>query len=178
MFKKILVALDHSPMARSLFEQALLLAQEQHASLVLVHVISMEDEAMYGTDPLYVNPIYGAPGPTIGAEVWYEQWQLFRNRCLEQLQNFAAQATQAGVETECTQVTGSPGKMICHLASLSGADLILVGSRGRSGISEMLLGSVSNYVLHHAPCSVLVIKSPVEEKHSEPAKDYQLKMNK
>ena len=37
------------------------------------------------------------------------------------------------------------------------ADMIIVGNRGRSGLSEFFLGSVSNYVMHHAPCSVLVV---------------------
>ncbi|NJR65036.1 MAG: universal stress protein [Leptolyngbyaceae cyanobacterium CRU_2_3] len=167
MFKKILVALDHSPMARFIFDQALSLAREHHTSLKLVHILSVEEETFSSTDLLYGNPIYGAPGPTIGAAVWYEQWQVFKNQSLEQLQGFALEANQAGVEAECTQISGNPGKMICHLASIAGTDLILVGNRGRSGLNELLLGSVSNYVMHHAPCSVLIVKSPAKGEHSD-----------
>ncbi len=42
---------------------------------------------------------------------------------------------------------------------IGGADLIVLGRRGRTGLAEALLGSVSNYVLHHAPCSVLVVQA-------------------
>lgn len=42
------------------------------------------------------------------------------------------------------------------------ADLIVVGSHGRKGLSEMLLGSVSNYVVHHAPCSVIIVHGQIE----------------
>lgn len=52
--------------------------------------------------------------------------------------------------------------MICELARNWNADLIILGRRGRTGLSELLLGSVSNYVLHHAPCSVLTVQQPKE----------------
>jgi hypothetical protein len=52
-----------------------------------------------------------------------------------------------------------PGPTICKLAHDWPADLIVLGNRGRSGMAELLLGSVSNYVLHHAACSVLVVKT-------------------
>ncbi|MEO0350033.1 MAG: universal stress protein, partial [Cyanobacteria bacterium P01_A01_bin.15] len=42
------------------------------------------------------------------------------------------------------------------------ADLIMMGRRGRSGFSELLLGSVSNYVMHHAPCSVLTVQGVLQ----------------
>ncbi|MGF1516635.1 MAG: universal stress protein, partial [Nodosilinea sp.] len=51
----------------------------------------------------------------------------------------------------------SPGRVICTLAKTWAADLIVVGSHRRKGLSELFLGSVSNYVMHHAPCSVLVV---------------------
>ncbi|MGQ9872468.1 universal stress protein [Leptodesmis sp.] len=41
---------------------------------------------------------------------------------------------------------------------MGGADLILIGNRGHTGLKELFLGSASNYVLHHAPCSVLTVK--------------------
>jgi len=54
--------------------------------------------------------------------------------------------------------------MICELAIDWNADLIMMGRRGRSGIAEFFLGSVSNYVLHHAPCSVQIVHLPVASK--------------
>ncbi len=48
------------------------------------------------------------------------------------------------------------------MARNCGADVIVMGRRGHSGLSELILGSVSNYVLHHAPCSVLIVQYPVK----------------
>ncbi|MBE9048435.1 universal stress protein, partial [Pleurocapsales cyanobacterium LEGE 10410] len=67
-----------------------------------------------------------------------------------------------GVQTEFNQLTGNPGRLICELAADWSADLILVGSRGLKGLKEMFLGSVSNYVTHHAPCSVLIVRDSTE----------------
>lgn len=56
-----------------------------------------------------------------------------------------------------TQVAvGDPADEICRVAEAIGADLIIVGRRGLSGVRELLAGSVSSKVVHHAPCSVLV----------------------
>ncbi|MCZ8054719.1 MAG: universal stress protein, partial [Microcystis sp. LE19-12.2C] len=49
-------------------------------------------------------------------------------------------------------------KTICKVAREENIDLIVIGRRGRSGLGELFLGSVSNYVLHHAPCSVLIVQ--------------------
>jgi nucleotide-binding universal stress UspA family protein len=83
------------------------------------------------------------------------------------LQSLSAQANTAGVNTEFTQNTGNAGRMICELATVWNADLIIMGRRGRSGIAEFFLGSVSNYVLHHAPCSVQIVHLPVSAKTEE-----------
>ena len=55
---------------------------------------------------------------------------------------------------------GDPRDVIVRLAKERGADLIVVGSHGRSGISKLILGSVANHVVTHAPCSVMVVKQP------------------
>ncbi|MGL4622525.1 MAG: universal stress protein, partial [Chroococcidiopsis sp.] len=53
-------------------------------------------------------------------------------------------------------------RLICDFALAWKADLIVTGRRGRRGLSEFFMGSVSNYVLHHASCSVLTVQSPVQ----------------
>ena len=57
--------------------------------------------------------------------------------------------------------------MICELAKFWNADLIIMGRRGRSGLAEVFLGSESNYVLHHAPCSVQIVHLPVSSKAAD-----------
>lgn len=55
-------------------------------------------------------------------------------------------------------IEGDPGPAICELADEMGAALIVVGSHGRGFLSKVLLGSVSSYVVRHAPCAVMVIR--------------------
>jgi nucleotide-binding universal stress UspA family protein len=72
------------------------------------------------------------------------------------------EATAAGVSAQFTLNYGDPGKMICALAKSYDADLIIVGRRGLNGLSELVMGSVSNYIFHHAPCDVLTIQGKVQ----------------
>lgn len=58
---------------------------------------------------------------------------------------------------------GSPESRIVETAEESGTDLIIVGSHGYSRWERLLLGSVSQSVVHHAPCSVMVVRSPAED---------------
>ncbi|HQZ97301.1 MAG TPA: universal stress protein, partial [Pyrinomonadaceae bacterium] len=57
---------------------------------------------------------------------------------------------------------GSPGSRIVETAEQIGADLIIIGSHGYRRWERILLGSVSSSVVHHAPCSVLVVRLPAE----------------
>lgn len=156
MFKKILVALDHSEIGQQVFDQALALAKVTGASLILLHVLSAEEEGSPYL-PILSNLDYY---PGLGAqnfEYYQKQWESFKNEGLQHLQSFSAQANTAGVNTEFTQNVGLPGRLICQVAVNFGADLIVMGRRGRTGLVELFLGSVSNYVLHHAPCSVQIV---------------------
>ena len=164
MYKKILAAMDNSHMGRTVFEQALSLAKMGQADLMLLHVLSGAEENSPLPIPSLAGEIYWAPGAEVDLERWREQWARYESECLETLQARAATANQADVNTEFRQLAGSPGRTICHLARTGGAELIVLGNRGRSGLSELVLGSVSNYVLHHAHCSVLVLKSSGNDK--------------
>lgn len=158
MIKKILVAIDRSERNRSVFDSAMLLAKTTGASLMLLHTLS-EEEADYPILPTYAYyPMVNENNYDLYQEklAEYKQWGL------DFLQDLTEKAKAAGVETEYTQLTGNPGRTICELAKNWSADLILVGSRGLRGLKEMFLGSVSNYVTHHAPCSVLIVRSPIE----------------
>jgi len=160
MFHKILVAMDTSAIGKNVFDEALSLAKVNNASLMLLHVLSAEE---VGRPPMPLIPSMGY-FPTVHEktlEIYREQWQALEKQGLQLLRSRADEATLAGVSTEFTQNPGSPGRTICELARNWRADLIVMGRRGHSGLSELILGSVSNYVLHHAPCSILTVQRPV-----------------
>ena len=156
---KILVAVDRSQSSRAIFDSALSLAQTTGATLMLLHVMT-KTETGYPTLPTYS---YYPMVDDRQYELYQQQFAKYQQWGLDFLQNLTEEATAAGVNTEYTQLTGNPGRMICELASNWSADLILVGSRGLKGLKEMFLGSVSNYVTHHAPCSVLIMRKPIDE---------------
>jgi nucleotide-binding universal stress UspA family protein len=68
-------------------------------------------------------------------------------------------ADAIGIATVETHVErGEPGTVLCERANALGVDVVVVGSRGRGAIRRALLGSVSTYVVHNAPCPVLVVR--------------------
>jgi nucleotide-binding universal stress UspA family protein len=160
MFKKILVAVDKSDITEYVFESSISLAKVLNAKVMLLHVLSPLDEG-------YPTPVYPGPDsmyPSMHEEAirsYAKQWENFEREGVNLLKSLADRATAAGIVTDFNQNAGDPGRTICDIARTWNADLIVVGRRGRSGLSEMILGSVSNYVLHHAPCSVLTVQGPL-----------------
>jgi nucleotide-binding universal stress UspA family protein len=66
---------------------------------------------------------------------------------------------ELGIAVTTQHILGNPTSVICSVACELGIDTIIIGRGGRNGIAEAVLGSVSNYVFHHAPCSVWAIFS-------------------
>ena len=159
MFKKILVAVDSSPTGTQLFETALTLTRMNQAELMILHVLSTEDERSPIPMLTDTQQLYWGPVSQFNLEDWRQQWDAYGSESMKQLQAYAAEANNQGITAEFRLATGSPGRIICQLAQSWGANLVVVGSRGLTGLQEFLLGSVSNYVLHHAPCSVLTLKA-------------------
>lgn len=157
MFQKILVAIDLSETSKPVFDRALVLATATHAALMLLNVFSAFEEG-YLYPP--TDTVYSMSSTLHGDAVaaYLQQWKQVEELGLKNLQSLAKQARDVGVEVEFMQKLGAPGRVICSIAHTWGADLIVVGCHGRTGISELVLGSVSNYVLHHAPCSVLTVR--------------------
>lgn len=69
------------------------------------------------------------------------------------------EAREAGVTAEFLVWEGEPGDSIAAAAEAEHADIVVVGTRGRSGAERMLLGSVSDHVVRHADCPVLVVRA-------------------
>jgi nucleotide-binding universal stress UspA family protein len=168
MYQKILVALDNSPTSDALFAEALDLAQATEGALLLVHSLSNQEDSSPMPMATQFDNIYWAPGTELDLEAWRQAWVHYENESLERLRRYAATANTAGVTAEFRQLIGNPGSTICKAAQEWNADLILIGSRGRTGLAELVLGSVSNDVMHRAPCSVLVVKASALEVSHHP----------
>lgn len=155
MINKILATIDRSDRSQSVFDTAVSLAQSTGANLMLLHILSEEDPG-YPILPAYA---YYSVLKGSGDGIFQEQFNEYEQQEADFLRDLAQKAIAAGINTEYIQLSGIPGWEICEAASSWSADLILVGSRGLRGLKEMFVGSVSNYVTHHAPCSVLLVRT-------------------
>lgn len=70
----------------------------------------------------------------------------------------AAELEKAGLKAQPLVASGDPRFVLVDTAAHDGADLIVVGTHGRTGVKKLLLGSVASHVVSHAPCSVLVVR--------------------
>lgn len=161
MFNRILVAVNQLDTGNAVLEEAIDLAKGMGAELVLLHVLSPSEHifpssGIFLTDGGYLDvSLYEA------AIKSYEQtWQAYRKLYSDQLHALAKTAEAAQVKVEVVEALGQTGEMICEIARTRQVSLIMIGRRGLTGAKELLWGSVSNYVLHHAPCAVLVVQSP------------------
>ncbi len=157
MFNKILVAVEDSEMGQYVFTEALALAKATNARLMLLYVLCSYEQQ-------YLNPLTAAAYPSFYSEAtnaYTKRWEELKEEGINFLQSLSNQAQAAGVTVEFTQRVGEPGPMICEGSQSWEADLIVMGRRGLRGIKEFLLGSVSNYVLHHATCSVLALQGRI-----------------
>jgi nucleotide-binding universal stress UspA family protein len=160
MFNKILAAIDASESSKKVFDEALSLAKLSNAQLMLLHVLSPLDEGY----PTLMFPGAADVYPNLYDEIiksYKTQWQEFEEQNLNILRSLSTEADKAGITAEFSQNSGDAGKTICNVANSWRADLIVMGRRGHKGLSELLLGSVSNYVIHHASCSVLTIQGNI-----------------
>ncbi len=153
MYQKILAAMDISKVGNQVFETALNLAKLNNSQLKLLHVLSPEEEE----SPISFGVVSREFNKELIAE-YQQKWEDFEKRCLEMLQSRTKQATTEGVSTEFIQAQGVPGKQICKVAEEWSPELIVMGRRGHSVFSELVIGSVSSYVIHHVQCSVLVVQ--------------------
>jgi nucleotide-binding universal stress UspA family protein len=156
-YRKVLVALDHVSQA-AVFAQGLSeVKSQENASLMLVHALRMDTDIPTGTF-MGLGTIADLDTYGVLKRVQQEKIQQEREKSLAWLQTYQQEAIDQGIPTEITCITGQPGTGICELAQNWGAELIVLGRRGHQGITEVVLGSVSNYVMHHASCSVLIVQ--------------------
>lgn len=160
MFSKILVAIDDSDMTQQVVDEAIFLAKATGGILMFLHVISLYDNEPY-FDPLFMQSnILDAELHNEAYKKTLNVWEEFKQGKVNWLRLLCESAAFSGVKAELTLNIGEASKRICDFSRSWNADLIVIGRRGRRGFSEMFLGSVSNYVMHHASCSVLTVQVP------------------
>lgn len=136
----LLVATDGSPESRRAAAHALYLARALGARLIALSVVDTHRAQSLG--------------------IYYKEAVQELTRDAEAaVAETVAMAKDAGVEAEEMLAEGSPGPQICRVAADRGADLVVVGATGKTGLQEILLGSVSAYVADHAKRPVLVVRS-------------------
>ncbi|MEO0433009.1 MAG: universal stress protein [Cyanobacteria bacterium J06656_5] len=158
MIRKIVVGLDSSDLSIKALQKAIMFAQSCDAELKLVHVLVDSEPGAPQFSGYFGGPLYPSMDSTV-VESYQAAWNQFVERSQSSLNQQLSEARQSGVNASGSLLCGNPGAKLCELAQTWNADLVIVGSRGLSGFSELLIGSISNYVVHHSPCSVLVVHS-------------------
>jgi nucleotide-binding universal stress UspA family protein len=146
MFKSIVVGTDGSDTAGQAVRQAVDLARAVGAKIELVSAYEPVPEQRLREERR------DAPEDL--------QWVINPREDVDTtLQAAAAVAREAGVEVDVYPRQGDPADAILDVAEEREADLVVVGNKGMTGARRFLLGSVPNKVSHHAPCSVLIIRT-------------------
>lgn len=146
---KILIGVDDSPCSRAAL--ALVRRLEWPAKTKVV-VVSAVRRMVPAYTELYV------PALADNDELFREQTRAHQ----EVVSGAELELRDTGLATEARVLSGDPREALVQAAKDEGADLIVIGSHGRSGIAKLLMGSVASHVVTHAPCSVLVVKTGAE----------------
>ncbi len=149
-FSKVIVATDFSEDSARALEYGETLARAFSAEIILLHV----DQPL---SPVMFTPDLGA-GMEIGAMSQLAEEQ--RLAAQRELDRIVARLRESGIKARSLLRVGAPFVEIINAAQSEGADLIVLGTHGRSGLSHVLLGSVAERVVQKAGCPVLTVRHP------------------
>jgi nucleotide-binding universal stress UspA family protein len=146
MFRSIVVGTDGSDTARKAVDEAIDLARTVGATVCLVSAYEPVSQARLREEAKQTPPDL--------------QWMVNPREEVDSTLSDAADVVRdAGLGVETFAREGDPADAILDVAEERGADLIVVGNKGMTGARRFLLGSVPNKVSHHAPCSVLIVRT-------------------
>jgi nucleotide-binding universal stress UspA family protein len=137
-WKKIVLATDGSRFSTAAAERAITLAKSYGGELKVISIVDVPTE-FYAEAPQAVEDMV--------------------KKATGYVNDVKKQATEAGVKTETFVAEAEAYEAIINLAKEQNAEMIVMGSHGRTGLKRLLMGSVTEKVISHAPCPVLVIKS-------------------
>ena len=138
---KILLPIDGSEASFKTAKYAIALANQINASIIMLHVITVPDF------PRYLKSI----------DVYYEEVKKEVENWFDMIADFW-QNKNLKIKTKSVTGAFSVVESIVEVADKENADIIVIGSRGRSQFKKLLLGSVTNGVVTHAKCPLLVVK--------------------
>ena len=138
MYRNIILAYDGSKFSNKALQEAISLAKSSGGSLLILSVVDITDE--FESE---------APGLT----------DKMTEKLLKMAQKALGKAVAAKIKAKIEVHVGDAYEMIVDIAKKKKADVIVMGSHGRTGLTRLLMGSVTSRVIGHAPCSVLVVKA-------------------
>jgi nucleotide-binding universal stress UspA family protein len=142
--RRILVPLDFSHHAEAILEWGAHLAKEHGSHVILVHAYHL---------PVEFQQLEGAYLPP-------DFWTNVKTEAQQVLERHAERLRAQGIAVETVVREGYPATVIQEEAEERHADLIVIGTRGLTGLKHLLLGSVAERVVQKAPCPVLTVKTP------------------
>ncbi len=145
--KRILCPVDFSETSDLALLYAISLARAFGAELEVLHVVA--------------PPVTSLPGEHFLGDFVQVDMEALATACRERVDRLLAEAPCAGkLQVTPTVVCGIPYLEILRIAGEKAADLLVMGTHGRSGIEHLLIGSVAERVVRKAPCPVLTVKKP------------------
>ncbi len=145
---KIMVAIDGSASSQKALEQAIFLAQPHNTEVLVLAVV----------EPVLDYPLYPIGGAAFvepnlnGGEIFAEKKETARKLLTD------AETLMKDLPYETRLCFGDARHLICDIAEMEKVDMLIIGSRGLGALGRLVLGSVSDYIMHHAPCPVLVMR--------------------
>ena len=162
--QKIVVPIDYSAYSAPALQWGMSLAQKYGAQLLVLHVIPKAVEEVYPEGVSSVSPMASyydgmAPGsrPFITQPIIVD----LQENAVNQLERFASEHLSDAFPVEVKVTVGKPAAEILRVVHKEGADLIVMGTHGRTGLRHLLLGSVAEAVSRHAPCPVFTLRTEV-----------------
>lgn len=148
--RRIVAATDFSPAASAALEWATAIARSHRAALTLVHAVQLPPPP----------PDFTFTLPDVSAQV--------EKAARQRLDETARRLSEGGLEVDSDMLLGPPATVILDLAARREADLLVVGTRGLTGLAHLLLGSTAERIVQHARCPVLTVHPEAGEGRRPP----------
>ena len=144
-FSKILYATDYSKASARALDEAIALAKQNRAELLVLHVID-------------AVPPYVAGEDIGGADLYMKLEETTKQEAETSMKKLMEKLRKLKVNAKSLLLRGTAHEQIVRAAKSRRANLIVIGTHGRTGLSKLLMGSVANQVVSRAPCPVLTVR--------------------